>query len=261
MSFDLSRRAFVQGMALAAFSAPLAAHQLRRIRALAFDAFVLFDPGSVLAHARSLVGAKGDLLVKTAATRIFAYSWYLTSAERYQGFEALADAAFRYAAEVNGLALADNDYRQLVGAYSDLKIWPDVPAALDLLSSRGIRLALLSNLSTPMLESNLRANGIAQRFEAVLSTDLVRKFKPAPEAYELGVKAFGLLPSEIGFAASAGWDASGATWFGYETAWINRNHDPLEGAHAAPAIIAQDMSGVLTLAAASADRGSVPTQP
>ncbi len=33
---------------------------------------------------------------------------------------------------------------------------------------------------------------------------------------------------EILFAAFAGWDASGAKWFGYPTFWVNRQAAPAE---------------------------------
>ena len=46
--------------------------------------------------------------------------------------------------------------------------------------------------------------------------------KPDPRAYQMGPDAFGLPLREIGFCASAGWDAAGAKWFGYPTFWLNR---------------------------------------
>jgi 2-haloacid dehalogenase len=107
---------------------------------------------------------------------------------------------------------------------------------------------MLSNLSERALRANLRANRVYEHFEFVLSTDQARQYKPSPRAYELAVRAFRIPREGIGFAASAGWDASGATWFGFPTALVNRTGMPSEAAHAAPAIISNGMSGVLQLA-------------
>lgn len=65
-------------------------------------------------------------------------------------------------------------------------------------------------------------------FEAVISTDRVRSFKPAPEAYQLGVDTLQLNKEEILFVAFAGWDVAGAKWFGYPTFWVNRLNSPQE---------------------------------
>ncbi len=62
----------------------------------------------------------------------------------------------------------------------------------------------------------------------ILSTDAVRVYKPHPQAYQMGIDAFGLKREEILFAAFAGWDASGAKIFGYPTFWVNRQKQPLE---------------------------------
>ena len=112
----------------------------------------------------------------------------------------------------------------------------------------GVRLAFLSNLSEAALRANIRNAGIEDYFEPPLSTDRVRRYKPAPEAYQMAIDAFGLPKSAIGFAAFAGWDAVGATWFGYRTAWINRLRAPAEGLDAKPAVVSASMEGVLQLA-------------
>lgn len=44
----------------------------------------------------------------------------------------------------------------------------------------------------------------------------------------MAVDAFGLPATEILFAASAGWDATGAKWLGYPTFWVNRQRLPMD---------------------------------
>jgi len=246
-----TRRELLGALALGTATAPLIAGPPAAIRAIAFDAFVLFNPKPVLDRARELVADKGAQFVATASAKLFAYTWLYTSASRYDGFTPLARDAFQYAGAIYGVELTTADLESLVACYSALPLWPDVAAAIGQLRHAGIRLAMLSNLPREMLLSNLRAGGIAQHFEALLSTDEVGRFKPAPEAYALAMRALRLARGQIGFAASAGWDASGATWFGYRTAWVNRSNARPEPAHAAPEAVSRGIEGVLLLAGLS----------
>jgi 2-haloacid dehalogenase len=52
--------------------------------------------------------------------------------------------------------------------------------------------------------------------------------------YALGPRALDLPAREILFVSSNGWDALGATWFGYSTLWVNRAGSPPEQLGAAP---------------------------
>lgn len=243
-----TRRELLGALALGPVTAPLIARPSTLIRAIAFDAFVLFDPKPLLERATQFVGDKAAQFVATASAKLFAYTWLYTSASRYSGFTPLARDAFQYAGAVSGVELARADLDSLIACYSALPLWPDVAAAIGQLRQAGIRLAMLSNLPKEMLLSNLRRGGIEHHFEALLSTDQVRRFKPAPEAYALGMRALRLSRGQIGFAASAGWDAAGATWFGYRTAWVNRDNARPEAAHAAADVVSGGIDGVLRLA-------------
>jgi 2-haloacid dehalogenase len=65
-------------------------------------------------------------------------------------------------------------------------------------------------------------------FSHVISVDAVRKFKTAPEAYQLGTDLLGAAARDIVFVSSNGWDICGASWFGYRTFWVNRAGAPME---------------------------------
>ena len=241
-----TRRELLALVAVAA-SSPLLGRTPRLIRAIAFDAFVLFSPQVILKRAREVAGEKGDALVAAASAKLFGYTWYYTSAGRYAGFDELASDAFKPASQTVGLNPSDADLEHLVDGYANLELWPDVPDALQKLRRHGVRLAMLSNLSERSLRANLQANGIDQCFEFVLSTDQAQHYKPSPKAYDLAVRAFKSSKDQIGFAASASWDASGATWFGFRSVWVNRNGLASEQAHAKPALVSTGMDGVLQL--------------
>jgi 2-haloacid dehalogenase len=245
-----SRRELLTSLALGATGAPLAARGVIGLRAIAFDAFVVFNSAAITRRAAEIVDHNADALVASASMKLFGYTWLYTSAGRYVGFESLAREAFGSAARASSAGLTERQIDYIVEGYSTLEPWPDVSPALDRLRSRGIRVALLSNLPKAVLEASLRAQRIERQFDHVLSTDQVRRFKPAPEAYAMATSAFGFGRQNIGFAASAGWDAAGATWFGFPTAWVNRSRALPETAHARPAIASEGIEGVLTLAGA-----------
>ncbi|MBD3730536.1 MAG: haloacid dehalogenase type II [Sphingomonadales bacterium] len=218
-----------------------------RIRAVCFDGFPLFDPRPVL----GLVGARFPDHPELAGkwfTRIFAHSWLRTSAERYTPFDRLLDQALEQVAGEAGVALPAPLKAELLGQWLRLGLWDDVLPALDALAAAGIRLAFLSNFTEEMLRVNARNNGIEARLD-YLSTDRVERYKPHPRAYAMGLDHFGLARSEIAFCAFGGWDALGASWFGYPTAWINRLSQPAERLDPGPIMEAKNLSALLSLAA------------
>jgi 2-haloacid dehalogenase len=249
----VSRRQLLAGLAggsLAAMtSRAIASPPAPRIKAIAFDAFPIFDIRSVAAVVRSLFPEKGDALASAWTAKLFSSTWLLSSAERYVDFESVARASLKYAADSVGIDSTAAS-AQLVQAYAQLPVWPDVLPALERLRSQGIRMAFLSNMGESMLRTNMRRAGIERYFEQTLSTDRVRRYKPSPIAYRMAIDALGLKKQEIGFAAFAGWDAIGAAWFGFPTVWVNRLNAPREPFDVQPNLISADLEGVLSLTAA-----------
>lgn len=251
-SFQFSRRRTIGMLAASAVAIPAvartAALKTGNVGAIAFDGFPIFDPRSVGAQVKAMVPEKGEALAQAWSTKLFGYTWLYTTAGQYAPFDVIADQSLKYAADALGLALSNDVRSKLVAAYSQLDVWPDVKPALEKLKAAGVRLAFLSNLGEATLRANLDRTGITSTFDHVLSTDRVRQFKPAPSAYAMAINAFGLPKEQIGFAAFGGWDAAGAAWFGYRTAWINRLGVPRERLEPGPAIVAPGMDGVLALA-------------
>jgi 2-haloacid dehalogenase len=210
--------------------------------AIAFDGFAVLDPRPVSGLVKALYPERGAELEALWHARQFEYAWLRTMSGRYADFREVTDDALVYAARASGVDLTAEKHSQLLGAYLNLRCWPDVPKALRSLKKSGIRIAFLSNLTAGMLEAAIRNSGLEGLFDYVLSTDRVQAYKPDPRAYRMGVDAFDLKREQILFAASAGWDAAGAKSFGYPTFWANRQSQPMEelGGYAAD-IVRQDL--------------------
>jgi 2-haloacid dehalogenase len=240
------RREFLSSMAasgsmLRAIANP-ASSSGGKISAVAFDGFAVFDPQPVLALVNELYPEKGAALDALWHNRQFEYTWLRSMSRRYADFRQVTDDALIFAARAIGVDLTAEKHAQLLGAYLNLRCWPDVPEALRSLKKAGVRTAFLSNLTAVMLEAGIRNSGLDGLFDYVLSTDRVQAYKPDPRAYRMGLYAFGLKREQILFAAFAGWDAAGAKSFGYPTFWANRQNRPMEelGGYAAD-IVRQDL--------------------
>lgn len=194
----------------------------QKIKAVAFDGFPIFDPRPVLGTGKKLYGDKGGQFAVAFRTRLFEYQWLRALGNRYKDFFSIIDDAHRAAAGQLGVDASPENLSALKQAFMGLQAWPDVKDALKQLKDKDIGLALLSNMTPEMLNAGVENSGLAGLFDHVLSTDTIKTFKPDPRAYQLGVEAFGLPKEQIAFAAFAGWDAAGASWFGYPTVWVNR---------------------------------------
>ncbi|MGZ4841189.1 MAG: haloacid dehalogenase type II [Candidatus Angelobacter sp.] len=205
-----------------------------KIKAIAFDAFPIFDPRPVFALAEELFPGNGTALSDGWRTRQFEYTWLRVVAQRYVNFWQVTEDALVFATNKLKLDLSAEKREKLMSGYLNLKAWPDVPPALSALKKSGLRLALLSNFTQHMLQTNIKSAGLPGIFEEVISTDQARTFKPDPRAYRLGIESLGLQRNQILFAAFAGWDAAGARLFGYPTFWVNRLKAPAEELDAVP---------------------------
>lgn len=226
----MSRRHFLQLAGLLAACGPRAAvtaaqpppQRPRRIRGICFDLFTLFDPRGVERVAETVAPGQAVDLCREWRVRQFEYAWLRATADQYRDFEVVTGEALDYAAGARGLKLSPVDRRRLVAAYSELTPWPDTRPALESWRRDGLRLAPLANYSPAMLARLLDHAGLADLFDAQISTDRARTFKPSPRAYALGPAVLGLPRAQIVFAAFGGWDAAGAAWYGFPTFWVNR---------------------------------------
>jgi 2-haloacid dehalogenase len=216
-----------------------------KIKAIAFDAFPIFDPRPVFTLAEELFPGKGAALRDEWRTRQFEYTWLRVIARRYAGFLQVTEDSLVFAAKKLSLDLTAEKREKLVSAYLNLKAWPDVSPALNILKKSGVRLALLSNFTQQMLHANIKSAGLDGTFEHVISSDQARTYKPDPRAYQLGIEALGLQRKEILFAAFAGWDAAGAELFGYPTFWVNRLKLPPEELGAVPGASGDSLSDLV----------------
>jgi 2-haloacid dehalogenase len=199
------------------------------IQAIVFDAYgTLFDVYSIGALAEKLFPNKGMALAELWRGKQIEYSQLRTLCSTYKPFWEVTQDALIFSCKKLGLELSFDAQNALMGQYAKLQPFPENLAVLQQLQAKGLKLAILSNGNPHMLDAVVKAAGMQGLFSHVLSVDAVKKFKTAPEAYQLAPDVFGLSARNILFVSSNCWDACGAAWFGYTTFWVNRNAAPLE---------------------------------
>lgn len=205
------------------------------LSAIVFDAYgTLFDVYSVATLAEQLFPGKGEALANLWRVKQIDYTRLYTLSGRYRDFYELTRDGLRFAARALDLPLDAAGEQRLMNQYACLSAFPENAAALKQLNALGIPMAILSNGTPQMLAIAVKSAGFGDVFDHLLSVDAVRKYKTAPEAYQLGPDAFSVPAKNILFVSSNAWDACGATWFGYTTFWINRSGQPAEELGIAP---------------------------
>jgi 2-haloacid dehalogenase len=223
------------------------ASELKRAKykAVVFDAFPIFDPRPIAALAESLFPGNGRTLMNAWRVRQFEYQWLRALGGQYVDFLQATHDSLVFAATETKLDVAPAQREQLMAAWSNLQVWPDAADAVKALHAAGVRLSFLSNMTSRMLNDGLKQAKLDGMFEAVISTDRIRSYKPDPKAYQLGVDTLHLPKEEVLFVAFAGWDVAGSKWFGYPTFWLNRLNAPAEELGVAADAVGTDMAALI----------------
>jgi 2-haloacid dehalogenase len=216
-------------------------------RAVVFDAYgTLFDVYSVALLAEQLFPGQGNALGLLWRDKQIEYTRLTSMSGRYQPFWELTRAGLRFAALRLGLTLDEAAEAQLMNQYRHLSAFPENLDVLRELQRRGVPCAILSNGDPEMLAVGVKSAGFEPFLAHVLSVHGVRRYKTDPATYALGPQALGLPARQILFVSSNGWDAIGATWYGYTTLWVNRQGLPLEQLGTEPTRTGSSLRDVLT---------------
>jgi len=218
------------------------------IRACVFDAYgTLFDVHAPVGRVAAALGDKADAVSKMWRDKQLQYTWLRSLMGAHADFAVVTAEALDYALDANGVS--DPDLRlQLLELYRTLDAYPDARRCLAALKARGITTAILSNGTPEMLEAATTSAGLAEHLDHVLSVEALGIYKPDMRVYQLAVDATGVPANEILFVSMNPWDASGAAYFGFQVARLNRLNVPpdnLPGELAATIKTLDDVPGLV----------------
>ena len=222
-------------------------------KVVVFDAYgTLFDVAAaarVVAEepGREALAAVWGQVAEDWRRKQLEYSWLRAVTGDYVPFWTLTMDGLDWAMERAGLD--DPELRErLLAVYWELPAYPEVPRMLAELKAAGKTCAILSNGSPDMLEGAVDFAGVGLYLDAVLSVEEVGIFKPAAQVYDMVEARFGCARKEVLFVSSNGWDAAGATGYGFETVWVNRAGDPVDRLPHRPAHQLSDLTTISELA-------------
>ena len=201
------------------------------LKVLAFDVFgtVVDWRGGVAAEMTAIAKERG-LMVDPPA---FADRWrskYLPYLNRIRNGEMpwqVLDGVHRASLgelinELSLQSLTEADRDRLVLAWHHLPPWPDSVEGMSRLRSNYV-LTTLSNGGMAHLVDLNRAARLP--FDCVLSTELVRSYKPDPRVYRLVPDLLAVRPEQSMMVASHAYDLAAAAGQGMRTAFVRRPHE------------------------------------
>jgi 2-haloacid dehalogenase len=196
--------------------------RLEGVSACVFDAYgTLFDFASAAKRCRDLLGDNTDKLTALWRDKQLQYTWLRALQSRHADFWQVTADALDFALET--LAIDRSGTRErLMNLYLTLEVFPEVAGVLRHLKQAGLRTAILSNGSPKMLDAVVRAAGLEELLDTVLSVEEVGVYKPHPKVYQLAVDRLGIPARAIAFQSSNAWDAYAAAAFGMQVVWCNR---------------------------------------
>ncbi|WP_299743475.1 haloacid dehalogenase type II [uncultured Tateyamaria sp.] len=178
------------------------------------------------------------------------YTWLRAISDAHTDFWQVTQEGLDWALERNCLAGDAALRERLLALYWELQAYPEVPAMLHALKDAGMNTAILSNGSPDMLNGAVQSAGIGDVLDDYLSVESVGIFKPDSRVYDLVGQRFGCAANEVLFVSSNGWDAAGASGYGFTTAWVNRAGEPVDRLPWVPQHVLNDLTGIPQLARA-----------
>jgi len=206
------------------------------IGACVFDAYgTLFDVHSAVRRGGEALGDKADKVSALWRQKQLEYTWLRSLMGAHADFWQVTSEGLDYALTANGIK--DRKlHARLMDLYLSLDAYPDVTDALTRLRAGGKKTAILSNGAPKMLAAAVASAGLTKLLDAALSIEDVGIYKPDRRVYQLAVERMGVAPGRICFVSTNAWDASGAAYFGFRVAWMNRfgqTPERLPGKHSA----------------------------
>ena len=134
----------------------------------------------------------------------------------------LAERLHRYGGpDPDSFSAADLD--EIVKIWHRLRPWADTLPGLVRLRAN-FSVGVLSNGNVALLEQMARNENLP--WDYIFSAEMIRHYKPDPEAYQLPVQSLHLAPSEIILVAAHRYDLAAAAESGMMTAFIPRKGEP-----------------------------------
>ena len=161
--------------------------------------------------------------------------------DRYTPFTDLAASALETVVQRTGESPDPQDTETIKGLFVHLPAHRDVEEGLVRLSEAGFTLAALTNSPRSTASTQLTNAGISDMFDAIMSVEMVNRFKPHRSVYLAAAEALGTSPSDMVMVAAHDWDISGAMACGLDGVFIERPGQQYSRSMITPTLTAPDV--------------------
>jgi 2-haloacid dehalogenase len=192
---------------------------MMRFRLVAFDLYgTLLDISGLAGRLSAVLGRDATVLLAAWRTAQLARTWDLNRRASYETFDRVTAWALAKVAGELGELIDDATQARLADEWLTVPAHADAAVTLERLAAAGVRTAVLSNGTHPMIARALEAARL--RVDDVRSVDDVHVYKPDPRVY---AQLDALAPAaETLFVSSNAFDAEGAKRTGRTVAFVDR---------------------------------------
>jgi len=210
---------------------------------------IVFDVNETLLD----LGGLDDLFETTFGDALARRQWFAqllslsmtaTLVEDYRDFSSLARGALDQMAARYRVRPGDDELQRILQRIQQLAPHGDAHPALERLKADGFRLAALTNSAPGVARAQLRYAGLDGFFEAILSVDEVRRFKPAPAPYRMAARHLQVTMPELRMVAAHDWDIIGAMAAGCRGAFVARGGAAFPAHTPRPDVCESSLEGV-----------------
>ena len=143
----------------------------------------------------------------------------LTLAGGFEPFADLAESTLKTTIAKLGLKQTEDHPRRAETAPAD----PDADAAFDRLERANVLIGVLTNGGERQTRTLLKAAGLADRVDEIVSAEEVEFYKPHPAVYRHAAERLGVEPKGVTMITSHAWDIVGAKQAGLDAVWVDRH--------------------------------------
>lgn len=169
-------------------------------------------------------------------------SMAISLAGGYSDFSTLADAALDKVAAEREIRLAATTKQDIIGLVGKLPPYPEVKAALSRLKDAGFPLAVLTNSAPDSVRQQMERSELAPLFDKIMSVEPSRRYKPAPEPYQMAAQELDMAIGDLMMIAAHDWDVLGAMHAGCGGTFLRRPGQVWLSTFEQPLIVADDLA-------------------
>ncbi|GHC29434.1 haloacetate dehalogenase [Kushneria pakistanensis] len=195
---------------------------------LAFDVYgTLINPNAMADILRPTLNDQADSVAAQWRTSQLQLAFRRGLMGRYVEFSVCTRDALDVALAAQGVTVEQKTRDEWLEAYSRLPAFEEVDDALASLVASGYRCVAFSNGTEKAMQEVLGNAGLAHHFEALVSVDDIKRFKPDPVVYHHLARRMDVSHENAWLVSSNNWDIQGARHAGLKAAWIHRDKTAL----------------------------------